>query len=307
MTLVAVLSASGRLSGIGHRRRADRVAEAASRRSGITISRINLDGDPDAHMLLNALQSLEADVIVIDVPPSLQSDRLTCRLEVLKARGCFIIGVDGPVRGIDVLIVPSFVIDVELSRRHEESSLDVRWGWDHLLIDQRRNVAARLSESPVLVLTGGSDATGLGQTLPKLLDAQLELGTTVEWVVGPHAPEPDLPEDLRLDWRILRGHNDLRPLMERAGHALAVYGVTVLELLHHGVPTVALSPYGNRDVAELAVLEKECVALTATDGVRAVEILARLMSTVEAGNDLASRAAARIPESGVERVVNIFA
>ena len=304
MISIAVVSASGRRSGIGHSRRADRIAEAASRRVDVAAARIDLDGDPDEAALVDALGAVEGWVIVVDVPPSFRSDALVERLEGRRMQGHRVIGIDGPSDGVDVLIVPSFVIDDEVSRRQQEASLDVRWGWDHLLIDQRRCIAPRLAGSPLLVLTGGSDATGLGRTLPALLDSQLGAGTAVEWVVGPHAPEPELPEAPRLDWRVRRDLKDLRPLMERAGHALAVYGVSVLELLHHGVPTVVLSPYGDRDVRQLEVLEREGLALTATDAERAVERLAALVEDPSSAHDLARRAATRIPELGVERVVD---
>lgn len=304
MTSIAVVSASGARGGLGHRRRADRVAEAASQRVDVAVTRIDLDGDPDVATLVDALVSVKGGVIVVDVPPSLRSDRLVECLEELRAREQRVVGIDGPSDGVDVLIVPSFLIDDEVSRRQQEGSLDVRWGWDHLLIDQRRRVAPRRAESPSLVLTGGSDATGLGRTLPALLDARLEAGSAVEWVVGPHAPEPDIPEAPRLDWRVRRGLTDLRPLMEQAGHALAVYGVSVLELLHHGVPTAVLSPYGHRDVRQLEALEQEGLALTATDADRAVERLTALVEDPSSADDLARSAATRIPESGVDRVVD---
>ena len=304
MISIAVISASGLRSGIGHRRRADRIADAASRRLNCAVIRIDLDNDPDDEILVRVLRETEGSVVVIDVPPSLRSESLAHCLADLRGPCRLIVGVDGPTEGVDVLIVPSFVIDDELACTRNGKSPDIRWGWGHLLIDPRRAVTPRLAGSSLLVLTGGSDATGLGRTLPALLDARLRAGTPVEWVVGPHAPEPQLPESPRLHWRVLRGLTDLRPLMERAGHALAVYGVTVLELLHHGVPTVVLSPYGDRDVVQLAVLEKEGIALTATDEARAVERLAGLLEDPEAADGLALRAAARIPESGVERVVD---
>ena len=304
MTSIAVVSASGRSSGIGHCRRADRIAQAATRRAGVEVARVDLDDDPDDDTLVSALVAFGDDVIVVDAPPVLRSDEFVRCLGDLRGAGRRIVAVDGPSENIDLLIVPSFVIHGEVARRQAEGSLDIRWGWDHLLIDQRRVAARRLAGSPLLVMIGGSDATGLGRTLPALLDARLRAGTPVEWVVGPHASEPQLPESRRLDWRVLRDLVDLKPLVERAGHALAVYGVSVLELLHHGVPTVVFSPYGDRDVVQLDVLEKEGIALSATDEARAVERLAGLLEDPEAGDGLARRSAARIPESGVERVVD---
>ena len=304
MTSIAVVSASGARGGLGHRRRADRIAEAASRRVDVVVTRIDLDGDPDEATLIDALRAVEVDVIVVDAPPSLRSDAVVECLEGRRVQGQRVIGIDGPSGGVDALIVPSFVVDDEVSRRQQEGPLDVRWGWDHVLIDQRRRVAPRLAGSPLLVLTGGSDATGLGRTLPALLDARLDAGSAVEWVVGPHAPGPELPRAPRLDWRVRRGLTDLRPLMEQAGYALAVYGVSVLELLHHGVPTVVLSPYGDRDVRQLEVLEQEGLALTATDADRAVERLTALVEDPSSAHDFAHRAATRIPESGVDRVVD---
>jgi glycosyltransferase involved in cell wall biosynthesis len=244
------------------------------------------------------------DVVLLDIPPALRSERTIESLNILRDRGQRIVAVDGPDKNIDLLLIPSFLVHDDLQSRNEAGLLNLIWGWDALLIDQRRGVAPRLPGAPILVLTGGSDALGLGSRLPRILDNRLERGTAVTWVVGPQAIEPWLPKAPRIDWTILRDVHDLRPAIMRAGHALSVYGVSTLELLHHGVPSVAYSPYGARDLLELNVLENEGLALTARDEVGAVEKLLQLIGDPALADWLAQNGASTIQQSGIEKVVD---
>ncbi len=178
----------------------------------------------------------------------------------------------------------------------------MRWGWDRLIIDPRDGSAPRGQKGSVLVLTGGSDAAGLGQHLPSLLDQQLPSGTRVDWVVGPLAGAPMIPSDTQLRWTEHHGLTDLRPLMQQAEYALAVYGVSALELLHHGVSTVILSPYGTRDLEHLNILDREGLAMTATDPAVAAGLLRALLDDEDRSGHIARRAARRIPIPGTRRV-----
>lgn len=304
MIRATVVSASGVTSGIGHRKRADRVAMALVNRSGVSVTRVDLEGDPSEASVSDTLAELRDSLLVIDLPPRLQTDWLGASLSELRHRGTTVVAIDGPQAGVDLLIVPSFGLEEEQQARLASGGVPVRWGWDHLLIQPRRRLAQTDPSAPVLVVTGGSDAAGLGQVLPQALDDRLPQGTYVRWVVGPLASEPKIPYRPQLHWEVFHGIDDLRPLMEGSGYALAVYGVTVLELLHHGVPTVALSPYGSRDMTELRALEVEGVALTATDVATAVERLASLLEDQNLAESLAQRACVKIPTPGTEHVVD---
>lgn len=303
MTRVVLLATSGPEYGIGHVRRMRLLAAELDRRDGVSASVSYLD--PAAPVI--PPQDLGPfDVLVIDLPPALVDDALVVKLEAIRDSGRRVVAVDDPDRGVDLLVVPSFALARGLADRLAAAGTPVVWGWDALLIPQRLAPGSTRGgvEAPVLVLTGGSDASGLGATLPALLDVALPAGTVVDWVTGPLATPPVLPGGPRCVWCEHRGLDDLRPLMAHAGAALAVYGVSVLELLHHGVPTVVLSPYGDRDATQLEVLEWEGLALTATDTVTAVRRLVELLADPVRARELGRRAAARIPAPGTARVAD---
>lgn len=304
MITVAVASVSGKKSGIGHLRRTGRLAKALRRRNGVSVAHLDLDQDPCSDVLVDALSSSVADLVLIDVPPALRDDSLISVLSGLRERSKRVVAIDGPAHGVDLLVVPSFYIDAELRSRRDAGLIDLRWGWDHLLIDQRHGVAPRSPRAPLLVLSGGSDAAGLGRWLPDVLDTRLERDTAVTWVVGPRAPDPSLPLTPRLTWEVLREVSDLRPIMQRSRLGLSVYGVSTLELLHHGIPTVTFSPNGTQDLVELKLLENEVLALTATDATAGLERLLQLVNDSDLAETLAQNGASRIPRSGTEIVAD---
>jgi spore coat polysaccharide biosynthesis predicted glycosyltransferase SpsG len=303
MISVMVVSASGPTQGMGHERRAGRIADALSRRGTVQVVHRTLVADPNEDAIVRSMGG-EADIVVVDVAPTLHGKTLRNWLGRFRQRGSRVVGIDGPLDGVDMLVVPSFMLGSGFIEPSGLKTPRLCWGWDYLILDQRRDTAVREPNSPVLVLTGGSDPTGLAGRLPKMLDVALPEGVRITWVVGPHGAEPSLPATPRLEWTSVSGVEDLRRLMEAAGHALAVYGVSVLELLHHGIPTVVFSPYGDRDRAHLDSLESEGVALVAADEAQAVERLATLICDRALADRLARRAAACIPESGTERIVD---
>jgi len=300
LTKVAIVAASGPDVGIGHLRRARRLESAFEPVPGISVSLFDLTATDFRPSMLD---HLGCDVLVLDLPPLLQTAELATILERLRGGGIKVVGIDGPSAGIDLLVVPSFHVSREAIAEAQERGAEVLSGWDRLIIDPRTAVAPRGPGAPVLVLTGGSDATQLGRHLPAFIDARLPEGTAIVWVVGPLAAPPRFPEAPRLQWTEHRDVADLRPLMHSSGHALAVYGVSVLELLHHGVPTVVLSPYGDRDREHLDILEREGLAVTETDPVRAVEELGSLVTDPDRSAKIARRAADRVSRPGTDQVV----
>jgi spore coat polysaccharide biosynthesis predicted glycosyltransferase SpsG len=190
-------------------------------------------------------------------------------LDDLRQRNLKVISVDGLVdqRGkLDLLFVPSF----RRSPPEDSTGGPVVSGWDCFLLNVRRPPIPWKPGKRVLALAGGSDATGLGEVLPTLLDAALRVGTELHWVTGPYARQPVLPASPRLAILNHQSPSDLNDLMMRANYALTVYGVSFFESLYYGTPTVVFSPYGNKDDAELATVAEEGVALTASDEVDAV-------------------------------------
>lgn len=174
--------------------------------------------------------------VIFDLHPARIPDGLGAFLIELGTSGVRRIGIDslsslaGPAGALDLLCLPGF--HVAPARLAASAPTPVRHGWPYYLIDTAKS-PHRSPGSPrrVLVLTGGSDATGLGASLPTLLDHALPADTQIDWVQGPYAAAPALPAATRLTWRLHPAPPSLTPLMSGADFALTVYGVSLFELL----------------------------------------------------------------------------
>lgn len=226
--------------------------------------------------VLQQATSGKIDLVVFDVHSRHVPSGMAALLSELKHLGCKLVTIDAHpslYEYLDLVYIPSFRFTppegAELNRFH--------YGWDHYLLNVSEPPAVWKTGRSVLVLTGGSDATSLGQTLPALLDSSLPAGSEIQWVVGPFASEPRFPLPQRLP---IVAHKDLAQLdslMVRVNYAITVYGVSFFELLQCGIPTVVFSPYGTKDNDELASIASEEVALVAENEIDAVEKLMALM------------------------------
>ena len=263
-----------------------------------------------AESLLDAiaeqLQVLDASVVILDLHLRLVPAGIGPFLDELRRRDRKVVSVDGlddHRANLDLLFVPSF--------RSPPAGSGVEapalFGWDCFLLDVRRPPIPWKPGKRVLVLTGGSDATGLGDTLPALLDAELPAGTELHWVTGPYARRPVLPPSPRL---LIHNHQappDLNDLMAQASYALTVYGVSFFELLFYGRPTVVFSPYGNKDDAELDTVASEAVALRASDEVDGVAKLKGLMADEALAESLSRHARRKLSVSGGRKLAQAVA
>ncbi len=149
----------------------------------------------------------DAQIVVLDLHPSLVPADLDSLLQELRQEGRKVIGVDGLVshRGsLDLIFIPSFRFSPP---EHLAGDAPIRFGWDCFLLNVNRPAVEWKSGGQVLALTGGSDATGLGKTLPTLLNATLPDDTELHWVTGPYAQQPVWPASQRVS---MVNHN--RPL-----------------------------------------------------------------------------------------------
>lgn len=251
-----------------------------------------------------AKKSLEA--IILDLSPTRVPDTLTDLLTEISRQKVLRVGIDsihamaGPAGLLDLLCLPGFDVSPELLA--SSSPTPTRYGWSYYLIPP---TTARPSWQPgknVLILTGGSDTTGLGQCLPAELDAALPETSEIHWVHGPYADRPKLPSTPRLKWHFHDAPPQLGTLMNEANYALTVYGVTFFELIQIGLPCVVFSPYGTRDDKEMAALAATDTAIISTNVRDAVAALARLMTTPELARHLASRGPNFIDGQGPARL-----
>jgi UDP-N-acetylglucosamine:LPS N-acetylglucosamine transferase len=87
-----------------------------------------------------------------------------------------------------------------------------------------------------------------------------------------------VPDDRTLDWQLIEAPDGLDAHMATCSFALTVFGVSLLELLKYGVPTVVFSPYGNANDTELEVLRSTGACCVARSAGEAVSALAELMA-----------------------------
>ena len=156
-------------------------------------------------------------------------------------------------------------------------------------------------------MTGGSDAAGLGGLWPRLLDETLPAGTIVDWVQGPYAAAPAMPQSPRLIWNIHHHPEYMSALVDGANYGLSVYGVSVFELLQRGKPCVtwAVAQQDMRD--EMQALHREDVAVVASTAHQAVTDLANLMADPHRAHRLGNRALVKLSGDGPRQLARMVA
>ena len=290
MTVAMLLVGTGRGVGLGHERRMFRLASAL-RDGGSDVKTIKVSMDSRSNLLPIDFLADTCDFIVVDLPNALWTTEIEAAVAGAARTGCRVVTVDRLAPSSDIVIVPSFYVDPQIKDEAAARGIELLWGWEHLLLDP---VACRPADRDVrhlLVVTGGGDEGRLGDFWPEMIDRVLPDSWTVTWVVGPFAARPSLPAPPRLKWDLLTGCTDLGPVMAGASIALAVYGVSALELLAHSTPSVLFSPYGSRDVSHLATLDKAGLAVAAWDAREAIDTLARLAVEPETARELERRCA----------------
>lgn len=240
--------------------------------------------------------------IVIDVYQNHNISNLQNLLTQLKKQNIFIISIDSLMEYCDILDliwIPSFNFD---NTKYINCKSLLRSGWDSYLIQKRLNNKQWKPGLKILVLTGGSDISNLGKTLPTQLDQILDKNSEVHWVKGPLSDNPILPEKSKLKWVLHDAPQQLDELIVDSNYALAVFGVSFFEVLQYGIPTVAFSPYDNKDDTDLAALSKEDVALVAYNLKSAIKDLLKLMIDEKLAKKLSINALKKMSINGSEKL-----
>ena len=302
--------------GLGHLTRSLVVARFLSQELGATV-RFLIQGNPlrrsdldtFEHCFLGShedladairrqLRQVDTEIVVLDLHPHRVPQDIEGLLETLRRNGQKVIAVDGFVeyrRNLDLLFIPAFRFSPPDPAPGDPPMLS---GWDCFLLNVKHPPVEWKPGCRVLALAGGSDATGLGETWPTLLNETLPITTELQWVTGPYARQPVLPSRPRFSMVNHQSPAGLDDLMVEANYAMTVYGVSFYELLYYGVPTVVFSPYGGKDDAELAGISEAGVALVARDEVHAVEILQELMADDRLASALSLRARQKMSVPG---------
>lgn len=244
------------------------------------------------------------DLVIMDLSPLFVPKNMQELFNHLKKTEIKAIGVDSLseyAASLDLLFIPSFNFDQGDTM---PVNTPVLWGWDCFLL---RTVNKPLPWQPgnrILILTGGSDVTGLGETLPKLLDNELIEGSEIHWVKGAYSREPGWLSSPRLKVIIHDAPSRLDDIMQNSNYALTVYGVSFFELIYYGIPTVVFSPYGTKDAANLHEIQREQIAEVAKNESDAVLKLKQLMTSNDLANKMSLRAKERITGNGGQKLAH---
>ena len=292
---VLIVCHAGEKLGLGHLSRSLAIAHALHQELNANVHLL-IQGSPIQHgdlndfehrfigLEVNLLDSLNqwvgktnARVVVFDLYPHLVPENVDQLLSGLRARACKLIAVDALVKHrqhLDLVFIPSFLFSPSEGLSGDAPIL---FGWDCFLLNVKFKPSEWKIGKRVLALTGGSDATGLGQHWPTLLSEALPSDTDLHWVIGPYAQAPVWPAFPKFPIVGHQSPSSLDDLMVHTHYAVTVYGVSFFELLYYGVPTIVFSPYGNKDDVELSAVAEAGVAVVARDEVEAVAKLKELM------------------------------
>lgn len=279
---------------------------------GNQISRCDLDSFSNrfitkdqnlAKSILDEYAKQSAHAVVLDLHPNSlpTAASMQAMLMTLRSAGCRVVAIDGLIQYremLDLLFIPSFQHSAPADMRN---GAPLVFGWDCFLLNLHETPREWQPGQNVLCLTGGSDATGLGQTWPTLLDATLPSDRELHWVIGPFATAPALPQAPRIQFHTHLSPLGLGPLMQASNYAVTVFGVSFFELLYLGIPTVVFSPYGGKDNRELEAIASAGAALVARDEHEATVSLAKLMHDDDLAAQLSLRARALLNTPGYIR------
>ncbi len=250
----------------------------------------------------NLLESNNFNGIVFDIHKNHNINNLYKLFTKLKQQEIFIIGIDSLIEYCDILDliwIPSFNFDIS---KHSHCKSLLKSGWDTYLIQKRLHHKEWTAGSKILVLTGGSDVSNLGKTLPTQLDQILNNNSELHWVKGPLSNEPYLPEKSRLNWTVHDSLQQLDKLIIQSNYVITVFGISFFEVLQYGIPTVVFSPYDKKDDEELMALSKEEVAIVSYNSESAVKELSSLMIDVKLANKLSINALKKMSINGSQQL-----
>ena len=248
--------------------------------------------DEPTHVAIDQLtRTNHYAAICLDLFSPFLSESLGAVLENIRKTGCKIVAIDS-LSGlnwlVDLLYIPSFMR--ALNSEDFKFNGRIAYGWDAYLLNvQPKDLTPDRLES-VLVLTGGSDVTQLGQDWPAVLNRYLPHRSLVHWVTGPFSKRPLFPDSSNIEFIEHIAPDGLDALMHRATAAVTVFGVSFFELIAIGVPTVVFSPYGEKDSSTLQGIAKAGIALVAKDAIDATKKVALLINDSDLRAELTKNA-----------------
>lgn len=275
--------------GLGHRRRCAVIA-AALRERGLECVELPLAG------------SVDAPIVVVDSYAVRADDRR-------RFRAGRVIALDDLARDLDVAVVVDPAPGASTAPHRRAGR--VLAGAGYALVDPAVRALRDLhgdrpdrEPKTVLVATGAADSTGVGVAMASAL-AGSDLGLDVRLVVGPWGARPGADTRAHGAVEIVERVDGLAPELVAADIVVTAAGVTLLEAMCLGRPTVAVATAPNQRGNLDGVLAAGA-ALGATPD-RVVEAVARLVADRLLRGVLTRAATGLIDGRGSDRVADVIA
>ena len=250
----------------------------------------------------NILEMNNFGALIFDLYPKHNIDNLDELFIQLKRRNICLISIDSLIEYcniLDLVWIPSFNFDCN---RYTNCTSVLKSGWDSFLIQKRLQHNDWTPGVKVLILTGGSDISNLGRTLPAQLDELLDKNIELHWVKGPFSSAPNLPKECRLNWVVHNAPEQLDELIVQSDYVMTVFGVSFFEVLQYGIPAVVFSPYSNKDNNELDALSEEGVAMAVNNSKLAINGLIELMNNDELSKEYSMNALKKMSVNGAKNL-----
>ncbi len=256
--------------------------------------------------LIKFIDRMKIRVVIFDLHAVHEGRVVEKFIGSLRNRRLKCIGVDCFINSsalMDFVWVPAIAC-ATMSDVTSKRNGKVSFGWDHILLSDKKYHGIRSNGRRVIVLTGGGDVLGLGSWLPSVIDRQLKRGSVINWVKGPFALFPELPLNPSLNWEVHDNPSDIEGILNESDFALTLFGVSFFEALKYGLPSVVIPLKENQNVAEFQILKKQRVALCAQTPLDGVEILAMLMQDSNLADEISSNALKKLSVKGREEFVH---
>ncbi len=258
--------------------------------------------------IMKSIQSIiekhNHNVLVLDLYPKYCTDDLSKMFNQFKHNNLNLISIDSLMDYhdiLDLIWIPSFSFDVS---KYSNFSDKFKFGWNSFLIQKRCKPKLWNPGYKILVLTGGSDISRIGKTLPQQIDKAFNANIEINWVKGPFACQPNLPKKPRLNWIIHNSPDYLDELIVQSDYAMTVYGVSFFEVLQYGIPAVVFSSDGFKDTLELEALSEQNVATVADSPTDGVKGLVELMKNDKLARKYSSNALNKMSINGAQNLSN---
>jgi len=243
-------------------------------------------------------------VFIFDIKETLLNHTFLEILHLIQKNNGISIAIDGLIsfeKEIDYFFMPTFKEQLIFKNVKAEK---ISWGWQNFLINSIfEPIDYEKKLNNLLVLTGGSDSTNLGQHFPEFIDKKIEGDKIkINWVVGPFSNQPNMNNVSRNNWELFQSPKSLDTLMVNTKFAITVFGVSFFELLYYGASIVVFSPYGEKDKNELKEINDSKIAIVASDEKDAVLKMNELINNEQLSKNLSNNAKNILRERGEENL-----